>query len=198
MTRIPPLEPADANPEQRAAYDDGVTRYGRMTNMKSTLLHSLPAFRALMEWYPLRDTVLPFLGERLTTIFAHAISADTDCLICSTFFRRILVDSGENPDELRLDERDQLVVDFGRCLAAPLSRVPDEMYERLSAEFSDEEIVALTAFGAMMVATNIVNNALDIPLDEYLEPYTKAETVAPLSPSIPQDEREEAPVRPEP
>ena len=41
-----------------------------------------------MTWYPLRDTVQPFLGERLTTLFAHAISSETDCLICSTFFRR--------------------------------------------------------------------------------------------------------------
>jgi alkylhydroperoxidase family enzyme len=136
-----------------------------------------------MEWYPLRDTVQPFLGERLTTILAHAISADTDCLICSTFFRRILIDSGENPDELSLNEREQLVVDFGRCLAEPLSRVPDDLYARLSAEFTDEQIVALTAFGAMMVATNIVNNALDIPLDEYLEPYAKVETNANPSPA---------------
>jgi alkylhydroperoxidase family enzyme len=141
--------------------------------MKRTLLHSRPAYRALMEWYPLRDTVTPFLGERLTNIFAHAISADNDCLICSTFFRRILIDAGEDPEAFTLDEREQLVVDFGRCLAKPFARVPDELYQRLAAEFSDEQIVALTAFGAMMVATNIVNNALAVELDEYLEGYRK-------------------------
>jgi alkylhydroperoxidase family enzyme len=173
MTRVQPLGPNDGSPEQRAAFDDGVHRYGRMTNMKRTLLHSLPAFRALMEWYPLRDTVQVFLGERLTTIFSHAISAETDCLICSTFFRRILIDAGDNPDELVLSDREQLVVDFGRCLATPMYTVPKELYGRLTAEFTDEQIVALTAFGAMMVATNIVNNALDIPLDDYLEPYAK-------------------------
>jgi alkylhydroperoxidase family enzyme len=173
MTRITPLGPHEGTPDQRSAFDDGVHRYGRMTNMKRTLLHSTPAFRALMEWYPLRDTVEPFLGRRLTTIFAHAISADSDCLICSTFFRRILIDDGENPDELVLDDREQLVVDFGRCLATPMYTVPDELYARLADEFTNEQIVALTAFGAMMVATNIVNNALDVPLDDYLEPYTK-------------------------
>ena len=31
--------------------------------------------------------------------------------------------------------------------------------------------MALTAFGALMVATNVFNNALRVPLDEYLEPY---------------------------
>ena len=37
------------------------------------------------------------------------------------------------------------------------------------------QIVALTAFGALMVATNVFNNALAVPLDEYLEPYRRAE-----------------------
>ena len=83
--------------------------------MKRTLLNSLPAFQALMEWYPLRDTVQPFLGARLTVLFAHAISAETDCLICSTFFRRILIEDGEDPDRLELDEREAAVVEFGRA-----------------------------------------------------------------------------------
>ena len=51
-----------------------------------------------MTWYDLRDEVEPFLGERATMLFAHAISAETDCLICSTFFRRLLIDAGEDPD----------------------------------------------------------------------------------------------------
>lgn len=171
MTRISPVNPDDATPEQRTEYDEGVARYGRMTNMKRTLLHSLPAYHALMEWYTLRDIVQPWLGERATIIFSHAISSETDCLICSTFFRRILIDWGENPDELRLDEREQLIVEFGRSLSSQFSRVPNGLYGRLAAEFNDEQIVALTAFGAMMVATNIVNNALEVPLDDYLDPY---------------------------
>lgn len=178
MPRIEPVNPDNATPEQRAAHEDGVRRYGRMTNMKNTLLHSPPAYRALMEWYPLRESVVPFLGERLTDIFTYAISAETDCLICSTYFRRHLIDSGEDPDHLDMSERDQLVADFGRLLAKQDARVPDDVYARLAAEFSTEQIVALTAFGAMMVATNIFNNALDVDLDEYLAPYRGAEATA--------------------
>jgi alkylhydroperoxidase family enzyme len=141
--------------------------------MKATLLRSEVAYDALMTWYDLRETVQPFLGERLTDLFSHAISAGTDCLICSTYFRRALIDAGVNPDELSLDEREQAVVEFGQCLARPFSRVPDEVYARLSALFTDEEVVALTAFGAMMVATNVVNNALEVDLDDYLLNYRK-------------------------
>jgi alkylhydroperoxidase family enzyme len=177
MPRIHPVDPEDISPEQRAAQDATIRDHRRMTNMKSTLLHSMAAFHALMEWYTLRDVVQPFLGDRVVTFFSHAISTETDCLICSTFFRRSLIDSGESPDELTLDAREQLVVDFGRCLSQPFARVPDELYARVAAEFSEEQIVALTAFGAMMVATNVFNNALDIDLDEYLEPYRLAGAV---------------------
>ncbi len=178
MTRVPPVDPENTTPDRRAAHEEGEERFGRMTNMKRTLLHSLPAYHALMEWYTLRDLVAPFLGERLTNIFSHAISAETDCLICSTYFRRILIDAGEDVDHLALDEREQAVVEFGRCLAAPFARVPDDVYERVSAHFDDEQMIALTAFGAMMVATNVLNNALDVPLDDYLQPYRRAEAEA--------------------
>ena len=173
MPRIRPVEYAEATPAVRAAHDEVVHEHGRITNMKRTLLHSLPAFHALMEWYTLRDTVQPFLGERLINVFAHAISTENECLICSTFFRRILLESGEDPDRFALDEREEVVVAFGRQLAKPFARVPDGLFARLAAMFTDEQIVALTAFGALMVATNVVNNALDVELDGYLEPYQK-------------------------
>ena len=173
MPRIRPIDLQSAPPEIREAHEKALQRFGRVTNMKATLLHSLPAFDALMTWYNLRDTVQPFLGDRLTDLFSHAISAGTDCLICSTYFRRALIDAGVNLDELALDEREQVVVEFGQCLAKPFPRVPDEVYTRLSALFTDEQIVALAAFGAMMVATNVVNNALEVDLDEYLAEYRK-------------------------
>jgi alkylhydroperoxidase family enzyme len=101
------------------------------------------------------------------------VSSETDCLICSTFFRRILVDSGEDPDRLELDEREAAVVAFGRALAVTPHRVPDPLYERVAAYFTDEQMVALAAFGALMVATNVFNNSIGVPLDDYLQPYRK-------------------------
>ena len=90
MPRIRPIDPETAPSQIRKAHDKALQRFGRVTNMKATLLHSLPAFDALMAWYDLRETVEPFLGERLTDLFSHTISAGTDCLICSTYFRRAL------------------------------------------------------------------------------------------------------------
>ena len=61
----------------------------------------------------------------------------------------------------------------GRALAVSRFKVPEEVYQRLAAHFQRTQIVALTAFGALMVATNVFNNALDVDLDEYLQPYRK-------------------------
>ncbi len=170
MARIPPLEYEDAPTDARAAHDEH-QHVGRITNMKRTLLRSVPAFHALMEWYPLRDTVRPFLGERLTHLFAHAVSAEADCLICSTFFRRLLIESGEDPDALVLSDTDRTVVAFGRQLGRDAHGVSNELYAALARLYSPEQIVALTAFGAIMLATNVFNNALRVDLDGYLEPY---------------------------
>jgi alkylhydroperoxidase family enzyme len=175
LARIAPIDPADADPLARHELELQLTAHGRVTNMKRTLAHSGTALHALMTWYPLRDRVAGFLGDRATTLFAHAISAKTDCLICSTFFRRILVEEGEDPDALELDDREQVVVDFAVQLARDANDVSDDLYGRLAAFLKPSEIVDLTAFGAMMIATNVVNNALRVDLDEYLLPYRSQE-----------------------
>ncbi len=181
MPRVKPIDYATSAAEVRAAHDHVLAEHGRVTNMKMTLLRSLPAFRALDQWYPLHDTVEPFLGERLTNLYTHAISSETDCLICSTFFRRLLIDAGENPDDFTMDYRESVVIEFGRALAQQGARVPDDLFARLAAQFSEEQIVALTAFGAMMVATNTFNNALAVDLDGYLEQYRKPATTGEAS-----------------
>ena len=172
MARVPLLEYEAAGLEMRREYDEQSAAHGRVTNMKRTLGHSPAAFRALMEWYTLRDEVVPFLGERRTNLFAHAISSQADCLICSTYFRRILADAGESPDRLELDEKDQAIVDYGRQLVRDPNQVSDELFARLKF-LEPKEIVALTAFGGLMIATNVFNNALEVDLDDYLVPYRR-------------------------
>ncbi|MBI1317865.1 MAG: hypothetical protein GC168_02815 [Candidatus Hydrogenedens sp.] len=169
--RVHMVEEAEAPEDIRREFAYQVEKNGRITNMKRTLLQSLPAYRAYMEWYTLRDEIEPFIGARGVVVFSHAISTQTDCLICSTFFRRYLIDSGENPDDLALSDTEQLLVDYGRQVAQDPNNVSDALFERLAARFSEKEIVLLTAFAGIMIATNIFNNALRIPLDEVLECY---------------------------
>ena len=51
--------------------------------------------------------------------------------------------------------------------------IPPEIFNRMKEYWSEEQIVAITAFATIMIATNIINKALKIELDEELIPYTK-------------------------
>ncbi len=168
MARIAPIVEEQAAPAAREELTRQRLAHGRVTNMKLTLAHSPLALGALMQWYPIHDSVAAFLGPRATTLFVHAISAQTDCLVCSTFFRRILIEAGEDPDALTLSETERALVDYGRQLAVDANRVGDELYARLAKLLSPAQIVELTAFGGLMIATNVFNNALRVDLDEYL------------------------------
>jgi hypothetical protein len=171
MARIPPVDESSAPPESVELAAAHAATGGRMTNMKWTLAHSPVALDALLQWYPLHDSIAPVLGERRTWLFCHAISTQSDCLICSTFFRRLLIDAGEDPADLRLDAFDSVIVDLGRRLAADPHSVDDALFGELAARLTPPQIVTLMAFGAIMVATNVFNDATGVELDGYLERY---------------------------
>ena len=171
MARIPLVNPAEASAEVKAEYDKIVREHGVVTNMKATLLHSLPALHAVLEWYTLADRVKPFLGERLSILFCDAISRENACELCATFMRRAIIERGEDPAHLDLTEREQAVVDFGRQLAADPNRVSDKLYSRLAAHFTPPRIVELTVFGALMIVNNVVNSARQVDVDESLGAY---------------------------
>ena len=171
MARIEPVDESSAPPESRELAAAHAATGGRMTNMKWTLAHSPAALDALLQWYPLHDLLVPVLGERRTWLFCHAISTESDCLICSTFFRRLIIDAGEDPNTLELDEFDELIVDLGRRLADDPHSVDDALHARLAERLDTPQIVTLIAFGAIMVATNVFNDALGVELDGYLERY---------------------------
>jgi alkylhydroperoxidase family enzyme len=173
MARINPIVESQAPLESAKELARQRMAHGRVTNMKRTLAHSPLALQALMCWYPLHDEVASVLGERATTIFVHAISSETDCLICSTFFRRWLIDAGEDPDALELSDQEQTLVTLARQLVRDANGVSDTLFAQLTAFLAADQIVSLMAFGGIMIATNVFNNALRVDLDHYLESYRK-------------------------
>ena len=127
MPRIAPLDLEAAAPDARAAADAHVRNHARMTNMKRTLFQSLPAFQALMEWYPAarcgaavsgrtaHHPVRPrhFRGDRLPDLL-DLLPPDAH-------------PTGENPERLKLDDREDAVLDFGRALAVSPFKVSEEV-----------------------------------------------------------------------
>jgi hypothetical protein len=111
-------------------------------NMKWTLAHSPVALAAVLEFYSVHEAVGRPLGPRRAWLFCHAISIQSECLNCSTLFRRLLIDAGDDPDALVLDDLDELVVRLGRQLAKDAEGVDQELYARLAERLTDAEIVS--------------------------------------------------------
>ena len=172
MARIEPLTIEETPPSVKVAFERHVQEYNaRITNMKATLGHSLPAFEAYMQWYPLYDEVEKILGKRMASLYAHSISCAADCPLCSTFFRKIIIDSGETPEKLELTESQKSVLNFGSGIAKYKGNIADHLYNTVAVNYKESEMVVLIAFAGIMIATNVFNNVIETEIDEYLSAY---------------------------
>ena len=172
MSRIQPLSIKDASAETIAAFELHKSSYNaRITNMKATLAHSLVAFEVYMEWYRLYEQIKNITGERMAYLFAYSVSKSSNCPLCTTFFRKLIIDNGEKPDDLILTEQEQLLLDFGSEISAKQGKITDELFEQISKFYTTEQLVELIAFSGQMIATNVFSNVIDTDIDEYLFSY---------------------------
>jgi hypothetical protein len=163
-----------ASAEVRARYDEQIAAHGRITNMKRTLLHHVKAFDVYMEWYPLAEQLAAVIGQRAMALYSYAISEGNRCLVCGTFFRKILIDSGSDPDNPILSEEEQLLMELGFSISEDPHNIDPAIYAQLKARYTDEQVVLLFAFAGIMAATNLFNTVARVPLDEVLYHYRKA------------------------
>ncbi len=171
MSYIPMTSYDTADEAVRREYDDQIAKHGRITNMKRTLLHNVPSFKAYMEWYTLYDELKPILGDRALQIFSYAISNGNDCEICGSFFNKILRDNGDDPNDLKLNETEELLYTLGTAISVDPHDIPDFIYTGLKERFPDDVIVTIFAFAGIMYATNLFNTVCKVDLDEVLYDY---------------------------
>jgi hypothetical protein len=172
MSRIKPVSGNEITPDLQQAFNEHVKKYNtRITNMKATLVHSLPAFEIYMEWYRLYEEVKKILGERLAYLFAWSVSHAYNCPLCTTYFRKTIIDKGEDPESLELTTEEQEVLDFGAAMATNQGNIEDEVYNKMATRFNETEMVILIAFAGQMIATNVFNNVIETDIDEYLFNY---------------------------
>jgi len=152
-------------------YDDQIAKHGRITNMKRTMLHDVQTFKTYMDWYTMYDALQPVFGDRALSIFSYAISTGNDCLICGTFFRKILIDNGEDLEHLELNETEQLLLDFGVQITKRPHAIDEEIYQKLREKYDDRVLTQLIGFAGMMYATNLFNTVARVPLDDVLYSY---------------------------
>jgi len=165
MARIEQINYDKESFEVKAAHDAHIKNVGKMTNMKRTLLRNVPTFEVLMEWYTMKDEAQKFLDDIDIYFFCYAISTENDCAICSLFFVKLLAENGIDIKDFEMNPKQQVISDFGAAIGNDPKRIPPELFDRLKGHFTDEQIVVLTGFAAMMVATNLINHVLEVEVD---------------------------------
>lgn len=101
-------------------------------------------------------------------LFAWSVSHAYNCPLCTTYFRKIIIDNGEDPESLKLTAEEKDVLDFGAAIASNQGHIEEEIYNKLAKRFNDKEMVVLIAFAGQMIATNVFNNVIETDIDEYL------------------------------
>ena len=164
MPRISKINPENASPGVRAAIDTHLSEGYRLTNEKLTLLHNVTAFNALeAQSYALDREFQRLVGKRAADFFEYAISLENDCLVCSRYFAKLLRKNGiEDFERFAFADEEQLLIDYGRAMAKDPKHIPDALFEKLRAAFSEETIVVATAMGVFMIANNVFNDALQV------------------------------------
>lgn len=172
MARIAPISETEKTQPTLEAFEKHTGEYNaRITNMKATLAHSLLAFDIYMQWYPLYAEVEKILGKRLAYLYAYSISYASDCPLCSTFFRKIIIDAGEKPEALELTPLEQQILEFGSSIAKYHGKIADDLYNSVATKFNEKEMIILIAFAGQMIATNVFSNVTETDVDEYLFEY---------------------------
>jgi hypothetical protein len=172
-----PITPRDElRPPARALIERELElRGGEYSNLRAALLGNLATFRAYSEWYSLRDEIAPWIGERAVTLFAYAISDAAGSTVLAPYFRKLLVDAGDDPVSPQVTEAEQRLIDWGRLIATTPHGIPAEFTASLESTFAPERRLTLLAFAGLTVALGLITIVGAIPTDdaliEYAVPY---------------------------
>lgn len=169
MARVNLLKAEELTGKAKAAYED-LAAHNKVTNMKLVMLQDYGTYLAFMGWYDSWESLEKIVGLRAATIYAHAVSTTNGCMLCSLFFISDLKELGLDPDNLVLEENEQILAELGQQIVKDPTKVSDELFDGLRKYYTDQEIVAIVGFAAQMQATNNFNSVLGVDIDERLLP----------------------------
>lgn len=169
MARVNLLQPNELEGKAKEAYEDLASR-NKITNMKHVLLQDHGTYLAFMGWYDSWESLVNIVGIKAATVYAHSVSTTNGCLLCSLFFISDLRQIGLDPENLVLEENEQILAELGKQIVKDPTAVSDELFDSLRKFYNDQQIVAIVGFAAQMQATNNFNSVLRVDVDERLLP----------------------------
>ena len=154
MTRIQPLTDGDASPEVRALFDSNRARFGEVlqslavTARHPGILEGYRGFEAGLRASPLLEASLRHLVVlKVATMLGCPYCIDLGSYLggAGGVTERQLTELADYASSDAFSTRERLALEYASAMAARRPLVPDELFDRLHAEFSEPEIVELTA-----------------------------------------------------
>lgn len=112
------------------------------------------------------STMQRLIGKRAADFYEYAISQKNGCLVCSIYFQNLLKKNGIDFENFAFTPNEEILIEYGQAIAEDPKHVPEELFAKLKANFTEEEIVVITAMGVMMIANNYFNDILDVTPDK--------------------------------
>ena len=171
MARVRSIPPEELPPEEAAIYRKFAGEYGPFANQVAVLAHVPAALRHLMPMLmELRDAKT--LPKRYLELAIVTVSKLNECHYCVAHHKPFLVPEGITPEGVdrvleyathpEFDEVDKLVVEYAIAAWENSNRIPEAMFRRLRAHFSEAQIVELTLRITLCGFFNRFNDALQI------------------------------------
>ena len=151
MPRISEINPETAPEAIQKIIADHLADGHALTAEKRTLLHNAAAFNAVEAGsYALDDELQRLIGKRAADFYEDAISQK----------------NGIDFENFAFTPNEEILIEYGQAIAEDPKHVPEELFAKLKANFTEEEIVVITAMGVMMIANNYFNDILDVTPDK--------------------------------
>ena len=99
-------------------------------------------------------------GRRV--LYEYVISEQNDCIVCSTYFRKLFKETGVDLETFEPTEDEALLIEFAKALADDPMHVPAELKDRMQARWDDHDFVTIVAQGLMMLANNYYNEIMEV------------------------------------
>jgi len=170
MPRVTPLASDTLPADIALIYERFASGYGSFGDQAAVLAHVPPALKHLYSMLlELRERqAVPLRYIELAIVTVSKLNA---CPYCVAQHTPLLEIEGVDPNAVAalpdanhpsLDETDRLVVEYATAVTQSAWRLPDEIFARLRAHFTESQIVELTLRIALAGFFNRFNDALQI------------------------------------
>lgn len=126
------------------------------------MLQAMSMSEGVLRAFAALDTVYPHgkLERGVTEKIILCVSRLHECQFCTNAHVDMMAGLAISQDDHT--EREKLAIELATAMTKDSNRVPDELFDRMRAKFTDEEIVEATFMVGLITMLNRFNNALEV------------------------------------